>query len=135
VTPASVQVLGAPRRPRSTASAQRQLRRPRRAARRARHGHGAQEVPSGHFCGGAGTRPGGPATSRATTNAQPAIPTTAYQVQDHVVSVLNGAKSVHVKGSYTWPHFRIKVDVGLLSSPPRNAAGLVSGSRLAIGVH
>jgi len=49
VTPASVQVLGAPRRPRSTASAQRQLRRPRRAARRARHGHGAQEVPSGHF--------------------------------------------------------------------------------------
>jgi len=57
-------------------------------------------------CGGAGTQPGGPATSRATTNAQPAIPTTAYQVQGHVVSVLNGAKSVHVKGRYTWPHFR-----------------------------
>jgi len=67
-------------------------------------------------CGGAGTQPGGPATSRAITNAQPAIPTTAYQVQGHVVSVLNGAKSVHVKGSYTWPHFRIKVDVSLLQS-------------------
>jgi hypothetical protein len=67
-------------------------------------------------CGGAGTQPGDHATGRPTTRAQPAIPTTAYQVQSHVVSVLNRAKSVYVKGSYTWPHDKVTVNIGLLQS-------------------
>jgi hypothetical protein len=37
-------------------------------------------------------------------------------MQGHLFSVLNGATSVHVKGSYTWPHDRLTVDAGLLQS-------------------
>ena len=83
-------------------------------------------------CGGAGTQPGGPATSRATTNAQPATPTTAYRVQGHVVSVLNGAKSVHVKGSYTWPHDKVTVNIGLLQSG--QMTGLIDNNGLPMTV-
>jgi hypothetical protein len=83
-------------------------------------------------CGGAGTPPGGPATSRPTTNAQPAIPTTAYQVQGHLVSVLNGAKSVHVKGRYTWPHDKLTVDVGMLQSG--QMAGFIDNDGLPMSV-
>jgi hypothetical protein len=83
-------------------------------------------------CGGAGTQPGGPATSRPTTKAQPAIPTNAYQVQSHVVSVLNGAKSVHVKGSYTWPHDKVTVNIGLLQSG--QMAGLIDNDGLPMTV-
>jgi hypothetical protein len=38
-------------------------------------------------------------------------------------SVANGAASVHVKGTYTWPHSRLRVNVGLLQ--PGQIAGLV----------
>jgi hypothetical protein len=83
-------------------------------------------------CGGAGTQPGGHATGRPTTRAQPAIPTTAYQVQSHVVSVLNGAKSVYVKGSYTWPHDKVTVNIGLLQSG--QMAGLIDNDGLPMTV-
>jgi hypothetical protein len=83
-------------------------------------------------CGGAGTQPGDHATSGPTTRAQPASPTTAYQVQSHVVSVLNGAKSVYVKGSYTWPHDKVTVNIGLLQSG--QMAGLIDNDGLPMTV-
>jgi hypothetical protein len=59
-------------------------------------------------CGGAGKGPASPVTSPPAT--------TAGQVQGHLVSVVNAATSVHVKGSYTWPHAKVTVNVGLLQS-------------------
>ena len=67
-------------------------------------------------CSGAGTQAGSPATSRPTTVAKPVTPTTMVQMQGHLYSVLNGAKSAHVKGVYTWAHAKLTVDVGMLRS-------------------
>lgn len=67
-------------------------------------------------CGGAATRQGSPATSQPTTSAKPAAPTTGAQVMGHLTSVVNMATSVRVKGTYTWPHDKVTVDVGMLQS-------------------
>ncbi len=67
-------------------------------------------------CGGAGAPQGTSATSRAATSAKPTVPTTLAQVQARLYSVLNGVKSMHVKATYTWPHFKLTADVGMLQS-------------------
>jgi hypothetical protein len=67
-------------------------------------------------CGGSGNASASSPKGQATANAKPAVPTTAAQVQGHLFSVVNRAASVHVKGSYTWPHSRLTVNVGLFQS-------------------
>jgi hypothetical protein len=67
-------------------------------------------------CGGAAAQHGGPAASRPTMSAKPAVPTTLAEIQGRLDSVLNGATSMHVKATYTWPHAKMTVDVGLLKS-------------------
>jgi hypothetical protein len=53
-------------------------------------------------------------------------------VQSHVVSVLNGAKSVHVKGRYTWPHDKLTVNIGLLRSG--QMAGFIDNDGMPMSV-
>lgn len=67
-------------------------------------------------CSGAGAQAGSPATTRPTTSAKPAVPTTSTQVQTRLFSVLNGAKSMHVTATNIWPHLKVTVNAGLLKS-------------------
>jgi hypothetical protein len=75
---------------------------------------------------------GGTVTSRPAVSAKPATPTTASQVQSHMFSVVNGAKSVHVTGIYTWPHFKLTLDVGMLQSG--QMAGFISNNGLPLSM-
>jgi hypothetical protein len=83
-------------------------------------------------CGGAAAQHGGPATSRPTTSAKPAVPTTAYQVMGHLASVVSAVTSVHVKGTYTWPHDKVTIDVGMLQSG--QMAGFINNDGLPMAM-